>query len=446
MQLTSGTEAVEGPKHPQPAPAKHAAVPSAIGSALTIISKVRRGQESSLEVLLTEIGENIAENPHIPFAKLTLVHFMRWVLLPAAAPGELVSLAFECNHDGTAEELLNELFREAPLGMDAIYRHVDGYPVSGTAVRADQQRVIPFLLAQRLPYAAFYVGVPGASVQQIRGEEAIRRRVEAYLSRTQRVASGAEREPLALARAALADVQQDPTLLEALGAADDVMPRHYGRLAAGVLAALPLLPGAAAGLVAIRRKEASDAQSSSLAIPDAARALMAREDLQIQNQLTHVVPLKTGRLRALSARAVLKAIDFLAHTWFTKGQLGGISSIHFARWVIIDEGRRLLFFSNYDGSWESYLGDFIDKAAVGLTAVWSNSIEFPESRFLLFKGATDEERFKAWTRSHQVTTQLWYSAYPELTVRNIINNRKVCAGLRRGFRTESDARAWLSRV
>ena len=33
----------------------------------------------------------------------------------------------------------------------------------------------------------------------------------------------------------------------------------------------------------------------------------------------------------------------------------------------------LLFLSNYGGSWESYLEDFITKAHTGLTGVWSNT-------------------------------------------------------------------------
>jgi len=65
---------------------------------------------------------------------------------------------------------------------------------------------------------------------------------------------------------------------------------------------------------------------------------------------------------------------------------------------------------------------------------------------LVGKGATDEERFKAWTRAHQIPTQVWYSAYPTLTVANILNNRKICAQLRRGITHEYQAREWLKRL
>ena len=80
---------------------------------------------------------------------------------------------------------------------------------------------------------------------------------------------------------------------------------------------------------------------------------------------------------------------------------------------------RLLFFSNYDGSWESYLGEFIDRAACGLTAVWSNTVGFPRTCRLLGAGARDEEAFKQWTRRHQILTQVWWSGVPDSTVQNI---------------------------
>jgi hypothetical protein len=44
-----------------------------------------------------------------------------------------------------------------------------------------------------------------------------------------------------------------------------------------------------------------------------------------------------------------------------------------------------------------------------------------------------------------VTTQLWYSAYPDLTVRNILGNRKICAELARGLESERALRRWLAR-
>jgi len=44
----------------------------------------------------------------------------------------------------------------------------------------------------------------------------------------------------------------------------------------------------------------------------------------------------------------------------------------------------MVFQSNYDGSWESYLEDFITRAHAGQTAAWSNGVGFPKSKGLIW--------------------------------------------------------------
>jgi hypothetical protein len=145
----------------------------------------------------------------------------------------------------------------------------------------------------------------------------------------------------------------------------------------------------------------------------------------------------------MTLRGTLWLVNLIART-ANKGQLSGIPSIHFAHWAMIDEGRRLLFVSNFDGSWENYLDDFIDKASTGLTGIWSNTVDFPKTCCLVKEGARDGARFKAVARDKQTYTNVWYSAYPHLTVQTIDNNSAIREDL---FTTldESAARSWLWR-
>jgi deferrochelatase/peroxidase EfeB len=120
-----------------------------------------------------------------------------------------------------------------------------------------------------------------------------------------------------------------------------------------------------------------------------------------------------------------------------------LGTIHFARWVLIPGTNQLMFFSNFGGSWESYLEDFITQAHGGLTGVWSNTEGFPRTKNLFQDGATDGDRFKRWARRRQTPTRFWYSAYPYLTTARI---RLNCA-LRHGLAvaaTEDAAADWLS--
>ena len=167
------------------------------------------------------------------------------------------------------------------------------------------------------------------------------------------------------------------------------------------------------------------------------------ENFFLQNQLTHLVDTKRGRLRWALIRGVFWALQLLATNLYNKGKLGDIPSIHFARWVLLPDGG-VLFFSNFDNSWQSYLGDFIDKASSGLTAVWSNTVGYPRTKWLLEAGSRDAARFLAWTRAHQLPTQVWYCAYPGLSIVNINDNTE----LRRGLADPAaiDAATWLYRL
>ena len=152
---------------------------------------------------------------------------------------------------------------------------------------------------------------------------------------------------------------------------------------------------------------------------------------RFQNHLTSLTRVKPGLVHAVALRATLFVINLLARLWFNVGTLGDIPTILSARWVLIDSGRRLLFLDNYGGAWDSYLNEFIDMTAVkGLNAIWTNTFvevegteggcySFPETRFYFWKGAQDEQPFKAYVRESQVETVAWYSAYPTLGVVNI---------------------------
>jgi hypothetical protein len=150
-------------------------------------------------------------------------------------------------------------------------------------------------------------------------------------------------------------------------------------------------------------------------------------------------------LRAATVRGLLPLLDYGMRTLFSRGSLTGVRTIHFARWVYVDGGRRLVFASSYDGSLESYMDDFIDKVAWGLNAVFSNGVGYPRTLGLVLGGARREQEFKDYLRRHQLPTQVWYSAYPHLTAVNVATNAHVRAGLV-GDMSEPEAERWLALV
>lgn len=195
-------------------------------------------------------------------------------------------------------------------------------------------------------------------------------------------------------------------------------------------------------LIWLRRiEQASVASTQSISL-DRLVELQQREDRGLQNHMTAVSTLKPGVFRRMLLRFTFYVISIAATHIFRPGFLSSIGTIHFARWVCIPGTDRLAFFSNYGGSWESYLEDFITKASKGLTGVWSNTEGFPPTRFLFFHGARDGDRFKRWARTQQVPTGFWYSAYPHLSTTHIRKNALIRQGLCSA--RLSEARDWIS--
>ena len=179
--------------------------------------------------------------------------------------------------------------------------------------------------------------------------------------------------------------------------------------------------------------------------PEAISEIMRREDRCAQNHMTAVSTLTSNFFRGrVSLVLALAAVERLIKTVvFEPGFLASIGTIHFAQWVRLPGTRKLVFLSNYDGSWQSYLEDFITKASAGLTGVWSNTADFPKTKWLFQKGAADGDQFKRWARRQQIPTGFWYSAYPDLTALQIRNNVKIRQGVETAT-SLSEAQAWLA--
>ena len=128
--------------------------------------------------------------------------------------------------------------------------------------------------------------------------------------------------------------------------------------------------------------------------------------------------------------------------FYRPGFVLNMGTIHKAKWFRPPGTDKLIFLANYDGSWESYLEDFVMKAHAGQSAAWSNGVGFPRTRFLIYDGAQDGDRFKRWVRRQQVPTQFWFNRYPKLTTDEIRRNAMIHDGLVRAS-TDSAARAWL---
>lgn len=413
---------------------------------LTLVTPVISGQQDNLHAVLMEIRKELLAGRGESFESLGTIHYARWILLePKDADGQPETdvgwrLVFSSNYDGDEDAHLEGLSTIAADFTDRLYSHCEGYPAG--SVRTPEARR-QYLSRWKVKESAFFVGAIGRTVGQIREEYALRNHVWDLL----RTGSWTGRSAQDVHRALRQEVSQRS---EFSWARDPVkIPRVSwpGMVLLGLIL-LILLPFILIWVLILHfRYERTDEPlglTPSQISGEHVKLLEEYEDLTTQNQFTQVLYMKPGWMRLVTLQGLMIFARALISFLFVDGKLMGIPTIHFARWVMIDDQKRMLFFSNFDGSWQQYLGDFIDKSGWGLTGIWSNTKKFPRTKFLLTGGAYDEEHFLAWSRYYQIPTAVWYCAYPHLSIKNINNNTQIRNDLFRDL-SEEDAKKFLQR-
>jgi hypothetical protein len=416
---------------------------------LTVLAEIDPSLREELEFRLLCVHRGIDEfRPD----QLPNTHFTRFVIIddPTPPAGERFPplLAWECNHDGTIDDYLSVIAQHT-RSIDRVLGCCRGYPRGGIA---DFDDWTLWIRERMYRSAAFYTAYGDISHQQVLNDRAIHDAIHEIIDRDRK--SLCVLPPPRLMARLVTDVRAEHPSLDTSWQGEGTLRWALGKAVAIALliAVLPIaivliLPWYAI----LRSKERADAAIEG-PVHDP-RSLWVAEDHFTQNQLTHVVDIKPGWFRLGTLWIVLTVIDVLAKFWYVHGDLGGIATIHFARWVIVIDRRpdpivrrhRLVFFSNYDGSWENYLGEFIDRAAGALTAVWSNTVGFPAARALRKDGARDEEAFKRWTREHQMPTNVWWTGISGSTVQNV----RADLWIRRRIERDNDddeTIAWLRRL
>jgi Dyp-type peroxidase family len=395
-------------------------------------------------------------------------------------------LIFECCFDGPREAFLDALLHVGGPALHEIFSHCAGYPAgaaTGGAItggeRAGGARAWIAAHIQR-PHL-LHIGNPGMRAPHIRAGHALREKIDQHLDRLVKLRRSLDppltivnqlRDTLNVPAAPGAwHLSSDPVSANSAAWVDDPVGQWPSRVAnwlklaaflavpIGILLYLFFARGViAAGLawiayVAVRkglRRFFNGSHPPPAEDRERFRELKELEDFGVTNHMASLVMLKRGWLHRWRVRYTLFFFELLYRTIFTDvtpGRLRGLQTIHFAHWTLIDvldqhgqkTGRHaLLFLSNYDGSWETYLDDFIAFLLGGVIRIWSSGEGFP--------WPLDGPAFKTWARECMSPWDHWYQAYPTLSVINIENNDAIRKGLLTPMRTEMEARRWLLRL
>jgi hypothetical protein len=378
-------------------------------SGLTVITEIEPARVGALPGVLR------AAERRDPFGSMRGVHYAAFVMLPEI-DGIRARLVMETNFDGELDDHLDELVRHGADVLDDIYANCKDY--TPASARNQPQSFKDYLIKNSVPSTAYYVALPG------RARDDICNAIEVYQTAQEYLDKRLAQDP------AFCDLDQDQVwfkLVEHFRTAGAPKPilstvsRRGLRWRAG-LNALMLLPGLLVLLPILlliaRVYECREARTCMKRRFPIDPKVYKYLNLGRQNHMCTLATVKLSRFRALMIRLGLFVAKVLARKVFILGKLDTITTIHFARWTLIDGNRHVLFLSNFDGTWSNYLDDFSDPPH--LNALWSNTERFPPTRFMFWEGARHIEQFQAHVVEEFQPTFFFHRPYGDHSVENLL--------------------------
>lgn len=458
-------------------------------SSFMIVAPIQQNRVGAMRELLASMnsGPGIADpdNSLVPFGRFDNLHFARFVVLDDLTIGDAdefygierpdppIYLAFLGDIDGSYDAFIDRLVEVASRGLRQIFSLCEGFS-KDTDLRA-------WVVSHETPSSASYCNWGGRTVKQVKEEERLRLALRAFIDSSPELADS----PASVLHQSLHRFVQEEKKAGRLTPPDPTplawQLRHiwdWAKLALAVAILLGVIVGVIWLIIHVivgaiqgvdwtairvsvlilaitiivlailawllRSHENSDPEFAPLADSQLRMSLDALEDYDVTNQFSAMGSFKPGWLRSLIVRLALFVINTTANTLYTQGRLTRIHTIHFARWVFLDNRARMYFASNYDGSLESYNEDFINKVSIGLNLIFGNGIGYPRTAWLISKGAKDEQPFKYYLRRHELPTDVWFNAHPGLTASDMQRNSIVRLAVEKPSLSETEAREYVT--
>jgi hypothetical protein len=423
-----------------------------------VLAAIIPQREAELRELLGSMndapGRVNAHNALIPFAQFGMIHVARLLVLKDNSLDDVKAyglprrdyplyLAFLGNIDGERDAFYKELARRVPTGLRTLFSCCEGFTA--------QTPLVAWMRRNSRTSIAGYINWVGRTVTRVREEADLHEAIDRHLQsnapaftalRPREVHSALRRfvnGELAAGRLKLSAEAPTPLTWRMRN-----LLHKFGLPLLALLSLPILIPIGLIFAVRLRRLEKTDPELCFRVDEEYSDALARLEDHDVTNQFTAMGSLKPGVVRLCTATLVLRTVDYAARHILNRGRLARIRTIHFARWVFLDAKKRLVFFSDYDGSFESYMDDFINKSGFGLNVVFSNGIGYPRTNWLIFDGCADELKYKEFLRRHTLPTQVWYKAYPGLTAVDLERNTRIRKGLETLTLSDQEAGAWVT--
>ncbi|MCI0735268.1 MAG: hypothetical protein L0Y50_03175 [Beijerinckiaceae bacterium] len=444
-------------------------------SSFFVIAPVPRDRVEELRAFLltmntTDVpGFADPENKLVPFGKFKTVHFGRFLILKddtlddlepfgAQFPDAPIYLAFLVSCDGSADALLAGFANIAGDGLRQIFAFCEGFD--------PKCNLLQWMRAHLVRPRATYFNFIGRTVLQIHEEAALHEALRTHLSG---LSVGAP--PRQIRDALVSAVREkgvkltEPAPTPILWFLCHRLPYHLAAVLGVFLVLAPVLTlsfgaalkvyGAALFVIAValcvfivrlRRHETRDPEILTPVTSKHLQDLGSIEDYDPTNQYSILGSLRPGAFPLRTTAVLWWLLKVAPPILFPSGNLARIMTIHSAHFYFLDGGRRGYFATNYDGSDEAYMDDFVNKVAFGLNFSFALWAPYPRTRFLLWDGANDEQKFKAQQTRHSLPTEVWHKAYPGLSLYDISRNTRIRQGFERKDMSDTEIRQWLSEI
>ncbi|WP_028981325.1 hypothetical protein [Sporocytophaga myxococcoides] len=413
------------------------------------VAEIMHGREKALKELLKLGMKKISGSLNLD------IHFFRWFLITgenivldefdiASKPDlEKSYLVFSMNYDGDKDTVLLNLYKLLESFIDKIYSLCYGY-----TSESDSQAFLCYIKSNAIKESLFWVGKPGWSVKRIIAERNLRSEVEKELS--------------------VLDPSEFPEKAEAIRNKykESTFKSHPWykviwtlRLMWRLLVCLVLgITFSPVGILfsLYRQYIVKDVKAKPSKVNyDHYKKISKEENNVLQNQLSVHGILKNSPTWIWYWKfQVSLSLARFSGGRKRSGKLAGIESIHFVKWLIIPNkfihpGKKkekifhCLFLSDYDGTWESYISDFIDRGAQAINFNFSNMRGYPKVSFSFKGGASSGTSFKPLVRKNQIECPFWYSGYADVVMKDKLRNASISDGIQKEKMSDAEFHQWL---
>ncbi|WP_245189486.1 peroxidase [Lunatimonas salinarum] len=438
---------------------------SRIHRGLTVTVKIAEEQIDAASLLLEQLNRELRESKSIYQKEIPSVLFLSWLVLPTQVyageerlPARILLMT---SYVGNHKNHLRELARCFSTKMQQVFSLSDEFPADANV------DLVAFLRKKSIPNT-FYAGFKFVATQDIDQEAQLKEEVFNHLTNRSRAVDLASRSPsemkqliedfvkdhpkLQWARQGIPGVRWDrirmlfplglfvllmsSSLISLIlrffmdGMVLDILVWFFPVFVAAMLILFLLL----------RLNELNPHIPGTAASDERVRDIVTRETNPVINEMTVIAPLKKGWIRRVFLAVSLRLVFLIRYFSY-------IPTVHTARWLQTDNGKRLVFIATFDNISEAYAHDFVDseRRTMNMAVIFSHAFGFPATRWLVHKQYNHRSEYMKGVRAHQQITQCWYAYNEGLSVENLKNNRAFREGLFKEMK-DDEIREWLLRI